>query len=124
MADRMEGLERQLLKERERIKNLIDSLEGEGIEPEGPDHSNHLAESASYLSQMEYTAGEIMSLRHILAEIDHALRKIAGRPDRAGQCEKCGLPIEEGRLKAKPWARYCLECRIKYEKALSRKKWN
>jgi DnaK suppressor protein len=122
MAAGIEEIENRLRNERKRVSDLIASLEEEGVEPEGPDHSDHLAEYASYLSQREYTAGEILSLRHILAEIDHALQKIATRPEKAGSCEKCGMPIEEGRLIAKPWARYCLDCRTKYEKSLAKRK--
>jgi DnaK suppressor protein len=122
MAGVMEELETRLKKEQKRIRDLIESLEEEGIDPQGPDHSDHLAEFASYLSQREYTAGEILSLRHVLSEIGHALQKIESHPEKAGKCEKCGLPIEEGRLKAKPWARYCLGCRMKYEKSMMKRK--
>ncbi len=122
MAGTIEELEARLKKEQKRIRDLIISLEEEGVDPQGPDHSDHLAECASYLSQREYTAGEILSLRDILSAIDHALQKIGSHPERAGRCEKCGLPIEEGRLKAKPWARYCLGCRTKYEKSMMKRK--
>lgn len=122
MGDDMEDLRKRLVKEQQRIKSLTDSLEEEGAEPEGPDHSDHLAEYASFLSQREYRNGEILSLRHILAEIAHALQKLETRPEKAGKCEKCGMQIQEGRLKAKPWARYCLECRMKFEKSLSKRK--
>ncbi len=43
-----------------------------------------------------------------LREIDNALQRIAGGT--YGECEACGEPISLARLKALPWARFCLSC--------------
>jgi DnaK suppressor protein len=43
-----------------------------------------------------------------LREIENALRRIAGGT--YGECEGCGEPISPARLKALPWARFCLSC--------------
>ncbi|MFV7790792.1 RNA polymerase-binding protein DksA [Aliarcobacter lanthieri] len=48
-----------------------------------------------------------------LNQIETALKKInAGT---YGICDMCGINIPIGRLKAKPFARYCTECRTVYE---------
>lgn len=122
MVDRVKELEALLQKEQKRIKNLLESLEAEGLEPQGPDHSDHPAEWASGLSQREYNEGEKVSLRHILAEIAHAMDKIQRHPEKVFKCDKCGKDIEDARVKAKPWARYCLTCRSRYEKSFLKRK--
>jgi len=48
-----------------------------------------------------------------LKQIDDALVRI--KDGEYGNCEMCGITIPIGRLKAKPFARYCTECRQAYE---------
>ncbi|BAK74499.1 MAG: RNA polymerase-binding protein DksA [Arcobacter sp.] len=48
-----------------------------------------------------------------LNQIEEALKKIdAGT---YGICDMCGVTIPLGRLKAKPFAKFCTECRTVYE---------
>lgn len=44
----------------------------------------------------------------VLKEIDRALERFAG--GKYGVCEGCGEQIAPARLKAIPWARYCVRC--------------
>ena len=44
----------------------------------------------------------------MLREIEIALKRVAGGT--YGICEGCGEEISPNRLKAIPWARYCLPC--------------
>lgn len=48
-----------------------------------------------------------------LKQIEDALKRI--KNEEYGSCEMCGITIPIGRLKAKPFARYCTECREAYE---------
>ena len=51
-----------------------------------------------------------------LKQIEESLKKIdAGT---YGICDMCGVVIPLGRLKAKPFARFCTECRTVYENEL------
>lgn len=43
-----------------------------------------------------------------LKEVNNALARCAGGT--YGECEGCGEEISAGRLKAIPWARYCVTC--------------
>jgi DnaK suppressor protein len=52
------------------------------------------------------TKAEIRS--HMLKEVESALERVAGGT--YGVCEGCGKEISPNRLKAIPWARYCLFC--------------
>lgn len=48
-----------------------------------------------------------------LKQIEESLKKInAGT---YGVCDMCGVTIPLGRLKAKPFAKFCTECRTVYE---------
>jgi DnaK suppressor protein len=51
----------------------------------------------------------------LVEEIDAALRRI--EDGTYGQCERCGRPIEEERLKAMPTARYDAKCQAAIEAA-------
>lgn len=44
----------------------------------------------------------------MLQQIDYALERVAGGT--YGDCQSCGEQISANRLKAIPWAEYCLQC--------------
>jgi len=48
-----------------------------------------------------------------LKQIEDSLKRIESGD--YGTCDMCGITIPIGRLKAKPFARYCTECREAYE---------
>jgi DnaK suppressor protein len=49
-----------------------------------------------------------------LEEIDNALQKIEDK--NYGKCESCGEDIAMGRLKVKPYAKYCTKCKEDHER--------
>ncbi|NPA10968.1 MAG: RNA polymerase-binding protein DksA [Epsilonproteobacteria bacterium] len=55
-----------------------------------------------------------LSQKKELEEINHALKKI--EEGTYGICEMCDEPIQEERLKIKPYAKYCIICREIIEK--------
>jgi DnaK suppressor protein len=63
---------------------------------------------------------ELMSMstndRQLLEMIDAALVRI--EDGLYGKCIHCGQPIQEKRLEAVPWARYCLRCADLNERGL------
>ena len=48
-----------------------------------------------------------------IADLKDALKKI--KTSTYGICDMCGVNIPIGRLKAKPFAKFCTECRTVYE---------
>ena len=54
--------------------------------------------------------------RRLLGLIDEALARVESGD--YGECINCGEPIQEKRLNAVPWARYCLRCQDMKEKGL------
>ncbi|HLL14585.1 MAG TPA: TraR/DksA family transcriptional regulator [Pyrinomonadaceae bacterium] len=54
--------------------------------------------------------------RRLLALIDEALLRI--ETGGFGECVNCGEPVQEKRLEAVPWARFCLKCQDLQERGL------
>jgi len=52
--------------------------------------------------------------REKLSEIEDALERI--RDNTYGECEDCGEPVAENRLRALPFTRVCVECQSKQER--------
>jgi DnaK suppressor protein len=104
-----------LERERERIANAIEYLHTENpgnMEDElgelagrGPD--NHMGDMASVTFDRELDQGLEEGAQQTLAQIDRALAKIDDGT--FGICERCGKPIAEERLRARPWATLCID---------------
>ena len=54
--------------------------------------------------------------RHTLLRIEEALQRLEGGT--YGVCRNCAAEIRPGRLKAMPWARYCIDCQELAEKGM------
>ncbi len=54
--------------------------------------------------------------RRLLELIDEALQRV--EKGEYGECVNCGEPVQEKRLDAVPWARYCLRCQDLQERGL------
>lgn len=67
----------------------------------------HMADIGSDHYEQEFTLGLLESEQQMLREIDHALLRISAGT--YGVCEATQKPISLARLRAQPWARYCVE---------------
>jgi RNA polymerase-binding protein DksA len=104
-----------LVQERERIVGTIAHLHDEhnrAIEEElgelaGRGSDNHLGDMATVTFDRELDEGLEEGATQTLTQIDRAL----GRLDEGsyGICERCGNPIAEARLRARPWATLCID---------------
>ncbi len=103
-----------LLKEKSRILREILKMEKEVSEL----RENEIVKDIGDMSLDNFSEELLIKLeereRKMLEEIERALEKINNGT--YGICERCGEPIEEKRLEAKPYARYCISCRKKLEK--------
>ena len=104
----------QLLKERERVQSAIAHLRedhpgslDEEVEEIAATSDNHLAETASATlgREIDYTLGD--NAEQVLSEIDASLKRIDDGT--YGTCVRCGKPIGEERLEARPWASLCID---------------
>lgn len=76
----------------------------------------HQADVGSDNYEQEFTLGLLESERILLNEIDEALQRI--EEGTYGICLGTGQPIGKPRLKARPWAKYCIDYARKIEKGL------
>jgi RNA polymerase-binding protein DksA len=67
----------------------------------------HMADLGTDNYEQEFALGLMDGERKLLREIDDALERI--EQGTYGICEGTGKPILKARLKAQPWARYCVD---------------
>ena len=104
-----------LEQERERIKSAIDhlhqehpgNLEDELGEVGGRGSDNHLGDMATATFDRELDEGLEEGAQHTLEQVEHALARI--EEGTYGTCERCGKPIGEERLRARPSAVLCID---------------
>jgi RNA polymerase-binding protein DksA len=103
-----------LEQERERIVNQIAHLQDEHSRPMDDEVGeltrgldNHLGDLASVTFERELGEGLEEGAQQTLAQIDRAIAKLDDGT--YGTCERCGRPIGEERLRARPWALLCID---------------
>ncbi|SRR6266567_2708591 len=109
----MESARELLLAEQARARLRVAALErefaglAEAASSAGTD-DEHDPEGATLAFERQHAAALLEAAREQLAAIDTALRRLeAGR---YGVCERCGQPIGEDRLAARPAALACIRC--------------
>jgi RNA polymerase-binding protein DksA len=98
-----------LLEKRNELLGNVNTMEDETLRKPRSELSNmpvHMADVGTDNYEMENTLGLMDSERKILREIDDALTRIENGT--YGICEGTGELIPKQRLKAIPWARYCV----------------
>jgi len=103
-----------LEEERARLTNAVEFLERENpgsLEDElgeiAAGNDNHLGDLATATYDRELDEGLEEGAQQTLAQIDRALAKIDDGT--YGTCERCGKPIGQERLDARPWATLCID---------------
>lgn len=124
---RKEELEefRQLLLDKRReligdMNNLQNEAMRQGSSGESSGTSSmpiHMADIGTDTWEQELTLGLIENERGLLREIEEALHRIDDRT--YGICLATSKPITKARLRAKPWAKYCIEYARKRELGLA-----
>ena len=94
-----------LLKLRE---DLIVSAKGEPDALATSVQSPDTVEFASKTAEQDVTVAAANLRRRTLKEVENALRRVSRGT--YGTCEMCSGDIPANRLKAVPWARFCLTC--------------
>ena len=100
-----------LLEKQREILGTVMSMEDEALRTAKTDLSNvpfHMADMGSDNFEQANTLGLMESERRLLVDIEEALLRIEGGT--YGICEGNGEPIPKVRLRAIPWARYCVKC--------------
>ena len=117
------NVRQRLEDERARRLALAERLRGEEAKPvESSELSKidqHPAELGTETFERELELTTLTIVEGELRDIDDALRRLDDGT--YGICEECGKPIDEARLEAVPWARYCVVDQARVERALSRR---
>jgi DnaK suppressor protein len=92
-----------LLKKREELRASV-KPEALSVSLQTPD----AVEFAVKAAEQDLTARTADLRSQMLKEVENALKRVTGGS--YGFCEGCGEEISPARLKAIPWARYCLVC--------------
>lgn len=77
---------------------------------------NKKIEAASQITELEQRLAKIRRIKQLIADIEHALEKIA--KGTYGVCDDCGKPIASERLKVIPQASLCLDCKANQRRSL------
>ena len=102
-----------LLAEQARAQQRVAALErefaglAEAASSAGTD-DEHDPEGATLAFERQHAAALLETTREQVAAIDAALQRLAA--GRYGVCDRCGRPIGEGRLAARPSAPTCIQC--------------
>lgn len=112
-----------LLEKRRALAGDVNGLEKAALHNSRQDASGDLskmpldmADIGSDNYEQEFALGLIETEQATLQEIDEALDRIEGKT--FGTCGSCGCSIPLARLKVKPHAQYCIECKRREEKGL------
>lgn len=114
-----------LLEKREEVLRDLRRLEDEALGRNrnaigGRDQGKpiHMADIGSENWEQEFTLGLVENERALLREIDEALERI--EKNTYGICVATKKQISRARLRAKPWAKYCIEYARKLERGTAR----
>lgn len=77
-------------------------------------YSYHMADVATDNYDREFSLGLASNERELLYVLEDALKRI--EEGTFGICEECDVVISKTRLKAIPYARFCVKCQAKMEK--------
>ena len=109
----LEFIRKQLVEQRADVIEAMRRNKAEEITPDTGDEADQAAASMDRDLRFELSDTE----RNTLDQIEGSLRKM--EKGNYGRCEQCREPIEILRLKALPFARYCIACQTGSEKAVS-----
>jgi DnaK suppressor protein len=112
---RLDYYKKKLQTRREELLRDIARNQQEGREAD-EDPTVDLADKAANSYTKEFLFGQTHSDRALLQLVDDALVRI--KDGSFGECISCHEELQQKRLEAVPWTRYCISCQEKKEKGL------
>lgn len=109
---RLDYYKKKLQARRDDLLRVISRTQQEGREAD-EDPTVDLADKAANSYTKEFLFGQTHNDRTLLQLVDEALERI--RNDTFGECASCHEELQQKRLEAVPWTRYCLPCQEKQE---------
>jgi DnaK suppressor protein len=112
---RLDYYKKKLSTRREELLRAIARTEQEGREAD-EDTTVDLADKAANSYTKEFLFGQTNTDRATLQLVEGALGRI--QEGSFGECINCHEELQQKRLEAVPWTRYCLSCQEKEEQGL------
>ena len=119
----LETFREMLLEKRRALIGDMNGIEAEALRTNRQEGSGDLSNMPTHPAdigtdnfEQEFTLGLLESERTLLSEINSALERIDNNT--YGVCQGTGQPIGAARLKARPWAKYCIDYAKLLEKGL------
>jgi DnaK suppressor protein len=112
---RLEYYKKKLATRREELLKTIARTEEEGRTADD-DPTVDLADKAANSYTKEFLFGQTNTDRSMLQLIDEALQRV--KAGSYGSCVECEQELQQKRMEAVPWARYCVTCAEKHEQGL------
>jgi RNA polymerase-binding transcription factor len=109
---RIDYYKKKLAARREELLRTIARTQQEGREAD-EDPTVDLADKAANSYTKEFLFGQTHNERSLLQLVDDALARI--RDNSFGDCISCHQELQQKRLEAVPWTRYCITCQEKKE---------
>jgi len=109
---RVDYYKKKLAARREELLRTIARTQQEGREAD-EDPTVDLADKAANSYTKEFLFGQTHNERSLLQLVDDALARI--RENSFGDCVSCHQELQQKRLEAVPWTRYCITCQEKKE---------
>ncbi|HKW89356.1 MAG TPA: TraR/DksA family transcriptional regulator [Candidatus Acidoferrales bacterium] len=110
---RLEYYRKKLQARREELLKAIARTGQEGREAD-EDPTVDLADKAANSYTKEFLFGQTHNDRTLLGLVEEAIARI--REGTFGLCASCEQELQQKRLEAVPWTRYCIACQEKQEK--------
>ena len=110
---RLDYYKKKLLAKREELLKIIARTEQEGRAADD-DPTVDLADKAANSYTKEFLFGQTHNDRSLLQLVDDALDRI--KENEFGECASCHQELQQKRLEAVPWTRYCISCQESSEK--------
>lgn len=112
-AEELDHFQNLLLDKRRELSGTVNQLSSEAFHKSRKEAAGdlssmpiHMADLGSDNWEQEFTLGLLENENQLLREIDDALLRIQDKT--YGICMGTNKPIQKTRLRAKPWAKYCI----------------
>ncbi len=114
-ANNSNPLRKKLIEQQEQIMSLYehDLKVGQQASDEG---TEDIVDRANNSYNREFMFALSDTERQILIEIDGALQRMDSGT--YGSCAHCSIEITKARLRALPWAKYCIDCQEQVERGV------
>jgi len=114
-ANNVNPIRKKLVEQQEQIYSLYehDLKVGQQASDEG---TEDIVDRANNSYNREFMFALSDTERQILIEIDGALQRMDSGT--YGSCAHCSIEIAKARLRALPWAKYCIDCQEQVERGV------